>query len=242
MPIEPIKRNSIGNEIYSQMKQMIVDGEWKPGSRIPSENELRQMFGVSRISIRGALQKLLAYGIIETRHGDGTYVKEPSGDIYMNSLIPMLVLRETDMDKVLEFRKIIEVESARIAAERVSDEEAGHLKAILEKMRQHKDDYLKYSEDDLDFHFEIAKITKNPLIVKVNLILKDILISYMQTIVASLGYTGGLYYHEKLLEAIEGRNPDLAKKYMEEHIDTTISSMTKTNPKPKTNPKSKEDK
>ena len=74
MAIQKISRASIGDQVYQQMKDQIVNGEWKAGDRLPSENELAEQFGVSRVTVRGALQKLAALGLIETKLGDGSYV------------------------------------------------------------------------------------------------------------------------------------------------------------------------
>ena len=60
MAIQKISRASIGDQVYQQMKDQIVNGEWKAGDRLPSENELAEQFGVSRVTVRGALQKLAA--------------------------------------------------------------------------------------------------------------------------------------------------------------------------------------
>jgi GntR family transcriptional repressor for pyruvate dehydrogenase complex len=91
-----------------------------------------------------------------------------------------------------------------------------------------KNDLKKHSEEDLNFHFEIARMTKNPIIENVNLILKDILASVQQDIVAALGYSRGIYYHQKLFEAIKAHDSEKAKQIMNEHIQNTIESMMET--------------
>ena len=225
MSLQPVKKSNISDTIFGQLKQQIISGQWKPGDKIPSENELKTLFCVSRISIREALQKLVTLGLAETRHGEGTFVRELGGDIQFNALIPMLVLDQPDIMKTLEFRKIIEVESAYLAAQRATPESAGVLENIYNRMKSDRADYKKHAFDDFSFHLQIAKMTENPIIVKVHFILKDMLSAYMEDIVATLGDTKGLYYHEKLLDAIKNKQPDLARSYMREHIDSTITGM-----------------
>jgi GntR family transcriptional repressor for pyruvate dehydrogenase complex len=228
MAIKPIKKNNISNAVFEQMKQAIFNKEWEPGTKIPSENDLASMFSVSRISIRGAIQKLASLGIVETKHGEGTFVKELTSGLYMNSLIPMLYLEKPDIMFILEFRRIIEVESAKLAALRSDENDIAKLQLLLEKMDASKNDLKKHSEEDLNFHFEIARMTKNPIIENVNLILKDILASVLQDIVAALGYSRGIYYHQKLFEAIKAHDSEKAKQIMNEHIQNTIESMMET--------------
>ena len=74
--VKPIKRVSVGEQVFTQLKELLVQGEWKPGEKLPSENELAAQFGVSRITVRQALQKLGALGLVETRLGEGSFVKQ----------------------------------------------------------------------------------------------------------------------------------------------------------------------
>lgn len=227
MAIKPIKKNNISNQVFEQIKQAIESKEWAPGTKIPSENELTKMLSVSRISVREALHKMESLGILETKHGEGTFVKELTSGLYINSLIPMMILEKPGIMEILEFRKIIEVESARLAALRSDEDDINNLQELLDKMNQSKENLKKHSADDLNFHFEIAKMTKNPMIIKVNYILKDILASVLQDIVAALGYSRGIYYHEKIFKAIKAHDPVMAKQIMEEHLENTITSMLK---------------
>jgi len=225
MTFKPIKKSYVSNQVYEQIKQAVINGEWAPGTKIPSENELAKMFSVSRISIREALHKLVTLGILETKHGEGTYVMELKSALIMNSLIPMLVLDKTDMLQILEFRRIMEVESARLAALRADEAGIEKLQTLLNSMHTSRDNLSRHSNDDLSFHFQIAQMTQNSVIIKVNFILKDILASVLQEIVSALGYSRGIYYHEKLFNAIKSHDSQLAKSIMEEHINNTISSM-----------------
>ena len=68
----------VSDIVFDQLKEMIVTQEWAPGDKIPSENEIAQMMSVSRVSVRSALQRLASIGIIESRQGEGTFVREYS--------------------------------------------------------------------------------------------------------------------------------------------------------------------
>ena len=123
MGIKPIKKVNVGEQVFEQLKRMLIEGEWEPGSKIPSENELADLFNVSRITVRQALQKLNALGLIETKLGEGSFVKSVDIGESMNALIPVMYLGEHSASQVFEFRQIIETECARLACERATEED-----------------------------------------------------------------------------------------------------------------------
>ncbi len=223
--MQPIKRESVADLVYEQILEQIVKGEWAPGTKIPSENELSRMLGVSRISIREAFQRLVSLGILETRQGDGTYVKEFSPGMYMNSLIPLLVLDPVDLKEVMEYRRIIEIETSGLAAERATQEDIDELQEIYARMQAATNDVAAFAAEDLNFHLAMAKASKNSLIIKVNQVVKNILSVSMSDIVSSLGTEAGLYYHKRLIDAVIQRDRELAKELMAEHIEGTILSL-----------------
>ncbi|MBZ4645963.1 MAG: transcriptional regulator, GntR family [Clostridia bacterium] len=225
MGIKPIKRTNVSNKVFEQLRDQIITGEWKPGIKIPSENELAQQLNVSRITVRQALQKLTTLGLLETRPGEGSYVKELSPGIYMNSLIPLVFLGDAATMEVLEFRQVIEVETAGLAAVKATKEDIDKLEKILEKMHEYKNDPEEFAAEDLNFHKTLAEITKNSLIIQVNYIIKDILSISMKDIVKTLGSDIGLYYHEKIIEALKTKDRAKARQIMEEHVLTTMENM-----------------
>ncbi|MDK2992429.1 MAG: GntR family transcriptional regulator, transcriptional repressor for pyruvate dehydrogenase complex [Clostridiales bacterium] len=224
MGIQPIKKSNVSEQVYEQLKRQLLNGEWKQGDKIPSENELAEAFNVSRVTVRHAIQKLTALGLIETRVGEGSFVKEVKPGVYMNAIIPLAYLGENSTLEVLEFRYVIESESVGLAAERATQEDIAELKEILKDMEDVKEDTKLFAEADLRFHFKIAQITRNSLIIETYNILNDILETAMTDIVKRLGFKLGIYYHTKLLEAIEHHDSEQAKKVMKEHVNKTIEN------------------
>ena len=90
MEIRPIERTNVGEQVFDQLKQLLIEGTWTPGQRLPSENELANMLHVSRVTVRQALQKLSALDLIETRLGEGSFVKKIDVGSNMNALIPVM--------------------------------------------------------------------------------------------------------------------------------------------------------
>ncbi|MGE5677965.1 MAG: FadR/GntR family transcriptional regulator [Pseudomonadota bacterium] len=227
MPIKQIKKKNISAEVFEQIKDNIISGEWKPGDKIPSENELGNLFGVSRVSIRSAIQRLCVLGLLTTRHGEGTFVSELSPDMHMNSLIPMLALDKTQVIEVLEFRRIIEIESVKLAAQRAQEEDIKELEEIVRMMKENAYDPKKFAEEDSFFHETLVKSSKNTILYKVNTIIRDILLSHQIKIQEIMGPSLALMYHPAILEAVKKGDSELAAKLMAEHIQTTIESVQK---------------
>jgi GntR family transcriptional repressor for pyruvate dehydrogenase complex len=217
------RRASVKNRVFEQLRDQIMERAWLPGAKIPSENALGVALGVSRVSIREALQMLVSLGLLETRHGGGTYVREYSGEILFNPLLPMLALDTPDILHVLEYRKIVEKGIVSLVVKRAGNaaiiEELEH---TLRAMEGHKNDTRTFAQADLSFHLALAKATGNPVVVKVNAVITDILKVSMYGIVDLLGTKDGLNYHRRILDAIKAQDGPLAESLMEEHVERTI--------------------
>ena len=123
MALHPVSRVRLSTQIENQLKDQILTGMLKPGERLPSENELAEIFKVSRVSIRQALQSLAAQGLIETRIGDGSFISQPNIGIFMQDVIPDVYLTDDSLRAVLEFRMLFEGPVAELAATRGTDEQ-----------------------------------------------------------------------------------------------------------------------
>jgi len=223
MGLSPVKRESISEQVFAQMKQMILDREWYPGERLPSEAELGTIFGVSRVTIRQALQKLAVLGLIETRTGEGSFVREADfSQTVKNAIYPPAYLQTHNIQEVLEFRSAVEVETAALAARRATEKDVRRLRELLDSQYNRKLRTPKsFADDDMEFHMVIARSTGNGLIVAVYEILREVLSDAMVQTVQTLGFDVGLPYHQQLIDAIEARDERGAIKAMKAHMDTT---------------------
>lgn len=215
--IRPIRKTHVTEEVFLQMKQMIIDKNWKPGDKLPSEHELCELFGVSRGTIRNALQKLATLGLIETRVGEGSFITEIDNTAPLNNLVPTVYF-EDDMEAILEFRREIETGTAALAATKANKEDLKELRTILKDMEDLQDDLDKLYIADLNFHYKIAQISRNPLIIKTYEIMDDVYSTHMKRMVKKMGGSYGMYYHKKIVDAIETGDVDKAREYMRQHI------------------------
>lgn len=223
--LKPVKRKSVSSQVYEQLKAQVLHRVWLPGTKLPSENLLAQQLGVSRVSVREGLQRLVSLGLLETRHGEGTFVCEYGAGTSMNALLPMLALDPVDLFHVLEYRRIMEKGTVALVAEKATLEDIAELKRSYATMVEQKHDVRGFAHADLDFHLELALASGNPIIMKVNSIIKDVLSVSMENIVETLGTRDGLDYHQRIIDAIEAHDTQLAESIMEEHIVRTIQRL-----------------
>ena len=218
MEIKPIRRTSISDQVSMQIKQLILDKDWKPGERIPSETELAELFGVSRVSVREALLKLTAIGLLESRFSGGIYVREVGADIYLNAIIPAAYVSSNSLLELLEFRQVMEAKQAGLAARKAKPEDVARLEEIHKDMVKNAGNLEAFSEADLRFHIELARITQNSLLVACMELIRDVLGENMQKLVAQRGYESGINDHRQILAAIRENDERRAIQVMDDHV------------------------
>jgi GntR family transcriptional regulator, transcriptional repressor for pyruvate dehydrogenase complex len=183
--IKKIVRDGVADQVYSQLKENVVHGVWQTGEKIPSENQLVSLFGVSRASIRMAIQKMITLGLLESKVGDGTYVRPLTAGSYVNQLVSFK-LKPHDQIAIMEFRKALETEALRLAAHRATDADLDELEAIHLRARQahKKKDVETYFKEDLQFHTQIFKMSKNSIFTTAIQTLGDVLFPHFYTMAA----------------------------------------------------------
>ena len=138
-----VSRVSVVDQVCSSIKQDIADGIWKEGEKLPSEGEFAELFGVNRLSVRMALQKLSTLGIVETRVGEGSFVRSFSLKPIFEEVA--LFYDEEKLAEVRQLRYLLESDSLRIAVRSASEEE----KTLLKEAQDH------YDEMAVDFFADI---------------------------------------------------------------------------------------
>ena len=152
MAIYKISRESISDQVFDQMKELILEGEWKPGEKIPSENELAQQFGVSRVTVRNALQKLSALELLETRFGEGSFVRSPDAAAMLSPLVSAAYINDKGLEEILQLRSMIEGPVCKEACRRADDAGKAELADIFRRMRQARDYLPEFARLDYEFH------------------------------------------------------------------------------------------
>jgi GntR family transcriptional repressor for pyruvate dehydrogenase complex len=220
--IKKIKAESLRSQVYATLKNKIVRGDWQEGEKLPPEHEFCVMFGVSRVTIRAALQQLEILGLVETKHGGGTFVKKFSISRNMDTLHPLIQLQQNqDLITVMEYRKIVEKGTAGLAKEKITDADFVILEETYATMTDPHcgtDDFIRA---DFAFHYQLARISQNSMLLKVSELIKEILFSAMQDIVHLAGRTGPAY-HRKIIDALKTGTKEECEALMEAHIEKNI--------------------
>lgn len=224
-PTAPLRRpRSLSQGLVEALSARIREQRFAPGDRMPTEAAIVAEFGVSRTVVREALSRLQAAGLVETRHGIGTFVCEVAeGPSFRVSPEQMGTLQ--DVIAVLELRIGIETEAAALAAQRRNDDDIERLRLDLRDFEQAVEQGLDAVEPDFRFHQHIAQATQNRRFVDVLGALGSAAIprarlqGHVMRTEEQTAYLRRVHLeHESILEAIAAGDPDGARAAMRTHL------------------------
>ncbi|MCK4260610.1 MAG: FadR family transcriptional regulator [Halanaerobiales bacterium] len=223
MRFNPIKDKKVYEQIIDQIKEMIYDGKLKKGDKLPSERTLTEELKVSRASIREAFSALEMIGLIESRHGEGTFIKENNDDNFLKPLSLHFMLEENVGKELIEIRKMIEISGARFAAWRATQEDLEELKKWVIMLEENRGNAEMSRMADREFHYALAKATGNELVYKFLNSISEVIDMYlanaMTRIVKNENKNSALIrQHRRIYEAIRSGDEMLAQKAMEDHL------------------------
>lgn len=232
LKLKPIRTRKIYEEIVNQIKELIGEGNLKPGDRLPSERELAERLHVSRASVREALSALAAMGVITIRPGEGTFVQTvKNGAIVEPLAMALLMDRQATLD-LLEAREILETETAALAARRACPEEIERLQEIIKEMEIELEEGRLGEETDVRFHLTIAEACHNSVLSRLMYTVSDTirqaLRSSRQRLYQTPGNAEKLYtQHKAIYEAIASRDARGARRAMTEHLKFVTRELKK---------------
>lgn len=220
-----ISHSNVTEQVVQYFKDHIISGEWRVGEKIPSENQLTELLGVSRASIRTAIQHFVGLGILESRHGKGTFLLDDQIDAQTGSSSKITAQDCRDIEKVLEFRRIVESEACYLAAEKAAPDLIRELQRCLDCMNENKNKREEFVAADIAFHQLICKASQNPLLEKsLSKVFEETRKNHNQ-MNAIFGFQDGIYYHTEIMKAIQSGNAELARNVMYEHLQNAINKM-----------------
>lgn len=189
-----ISRISIVDQVCETIKQDIVNGVWKEGEKLPSESELAEIFGVNRLSVRMALQKLITLGLIETRVGEGSFIKRFSLRPFLNEIAVFYEDSEYYRD-VRQLRYLLETECTKIAAQTATQQEKEELFRRLNIYFDESDNYSKdldnpealdrLVESDFAFHYMTVKMSHNKLFKDVYFMVQQLIRKHIASLIST---------------------------------------------------------
>lgn len=222
-PPEPqfhaVRKGRRYEQVAAQIQGLIASGALRPGDRLPPERELAAKFGVGRSSLRDALRTLEVMGIIESRHGSGTVVRDLSTDSLVVPLASVLAQKRGLVAELLDVRRMIEPALAARAAANATQEELDRLEDILRRQTEKVRRGEPSIEEDSEFHYAIALAARNSVVLRVLDVLMDLLReSRARSLQVPGRPKGSLSGHRRILRAIKRRDGAAAEAAVRKHL------------------------
>ena len=235
MPPSKLSVPRISDAIAETLERRILEGSLKPGDRLPPERELAAELGVSRPSLREAIQKLASKGMLQSRQGGGTFVTDRLNSTFFDPWQEMLGAHPNLREDLLEFRRMLEGQMAEWAAERRTDEDMQRLTQTFEELQAVFDgeDRKRQAACDMAFHQAIAEASHNALLghltsTMLRLMEENICLNLTELGNVSRAFSLLKAQHTALFEAIRDRKPGAARSAAEGHIDFVHESLAQS--------------
>lgn len=216
--LTPIKNIKIYEAIMNQIKEAVKNGELKRGDKLLSERELSEKLQVSRASVREALKALEMLGLIESRHGEGNFIKTNFEDSLLEPLSIIFLLMGSKNEEIIQLRKIIEPEAAAMAAKNITEDELTELYELMDEMENTAD---RKSCVDLDkkFHYKIVKASRNNLISSIMFSVSSLIEKYIDSSYINDDNKAIIeLQHKAIYEAIREKDAEKAFNLLKDHL------------------------
>ncbi len=232
MKFEKVKPARLSDTIVDQLEELIVKGILKPGDRLPTERALAEQIDVSRASLREALTRLEAKGLIHSRRGEGTFVADLVSAGFKNPLVDLLQRDAEAMFDVLELRRGLEQLAAEYAAQRATaadrkliERRYGELVAATEQEALEDE-----AKADAEFHIAIAEASHNVALIHIMRSLFDLLSDHITQNLKRLYFSKAnrdvvARQHQDIMQAVLGGDAEAARAAAGKHLTFVAQSM-----------------
>lgn len=215
----------ISETIVEQVRQLMRDGQLRPGDRLPAERDLCEQFGVSRVTVREALRMLESSGLVEIKVGarGGAFVTAPGSGRIGDGLADMLSLSVISAADVTEVRLVLEVGIVPLLCERATEEDLDDLEQMCQDARKALRAGGYTMQMSADFHERVARATHNPALAMLAGSFRGPILMSLQQAKSTAPEMGklGTEEHEQFVAAVRKRDAALAMRIMRDHLDRT---------------------
>lgn len=230
-----IEATRVSDAVARDLEQRILDGEFKPGDRLPAERQLAESLGVSRASLREAIQKLISRGMVVARQGEGTFVTARLENSFAEPWQDMVDAHPSVREDLLEFRHMLESKAAELAAQRASEEDLHQIEAAFERLEDAfgSDDLERLVDSDLAFHQALAQAAHNAVFNHLTSSLLRVMRANIRLNLSVLMRIPSAReqlqeQHRVLWAGVLARDPAAAKAAAERHIDYVRLRLSET--------------
>jgi GntR family transcriptional repressor for pyruvate dehydrogenase complex len=207
------------DHVIAYVRALIEKGELRPGDRLPPERELAVQIGVSRPSVRAGLQALSAMGVVQARHGAGTFITDGPPTLATGPLSFMAALHGITKEEMFEARRVLEVGVVRLAAERATGQDLAAIAEEMAGMFAALDQPLTFLAHDIAFHRGIARASHNPILGS---LIEMVSAMFYEQRKANVGAVRDLReaaeMHRAIYQALRDHDGDAAQAAMSEHL------------------------
>jgi GntR family transcriptional regulator, transcriptional repressor for pyruvate dehydrogenase complex len=224
-PLHEPDRTQVSERVRRAIADMIAGGDLAPGERLPGERQLAERMGVSRVSVRAALQQLKTQGFLVAIQGGGTRVVSSVGGMDQ-PLAALVRLQSEGLSDLAEIRLMLESWAANRAARFASDAQIAEIDAAARRMEDpRRADHR--ADDDVAFHLAVGRAAASPIYMHflsvVQDALGDLLAFHHGTLFAAGSATTIVAQHATIRDAIASRDPGLAERAMREHLEWVLA-------------------
>ncbi|ACL04416.1 FadR/GntR family transcriptional regulator [Desulfatibacillum aliphaticivorans] len=210
MQIKPVEKQSLSNQVFNQIRDFILNEQYRPGDKLPSERELCDLMQINRSSVREALKRLEQARLIEIRHGEGSVVldfKYHGGfDLIRHMVEPGKPLNYLAIRSLCEVRSLVCTEIARLAALRIKEPELEELAGIVGQMKICvQDGEGDFQSLDFEFHYTLAKASENVAFLLMLNSIREVYLPMAQAFSAMFTHVAGdPGVYEDIYQAVKG--------------------------------------
>lgn len=212
-----LDRRSLAHEAAEQLRRLVQDGTLKPGDKLPSERELSARLGVSRPTLREAVRAMVIIGMLETRHGAGTFVTHGAPE--HENRVSITIELDDPLESLFELRLLVEPVAAERAAAHITAAELEQLRELLGRMAGAVDSPDDFVRIDAEFHRCIHRAAQSELIVAVSSALEELAMRGRRMSGRQPDVTRRTVgEHESILDALQRGDPFEARAVMTAHL------------------------
>jgi GntR family transcriptional repressor for pyruvate dehydrogenase complex len=218
----PLKSGRKSDQVFEQISAFIQSGRFPPGARLPAERDLVTMFNTSRQTVREAIYRAELVGLIEVRHGAGTFVASGPAASANRPVNELIKIEAGKVGEFFEIRRALEGWCASQAAKTASKPNLATMKARLDAMRTLDVASEAWEENDIEFHAALAAATGNPLAVRMMAILRDSFSAFyrLKRYIPTREEQKLIWqHHADVYEAVRRRSPERARAAIIAHMD-----------------------
>lgn len=228
--IESERNRTSSEEVVTQLREMIQQGDLRLGDRLPPERDLAKLLGVSRPTLRAGIRSLVAMGVLQSKQGAGTFVvDEVDSPTLDGSPLQMLAaLHGFSSEEMFETRIALEMNIAALAAERATSEQIATMADEVAEMFASLDEPEKYLVHDMRFHQTIAAASGNRIMTALmNMVAKILFDTRRKTVKFAIDLKESAEEHRNIYRAIREHNIKAASEAMREHLVRTQQAQAK---------------